>query len=282
MNWFTLTILSVFIASIASIFQRVLMKDEKSNPYSYAIIFHLLLGFLNLVFGLLSNSTFSLFSGNLPLFLLASALWAGCSIFLFKSLQFIEVSEKTIISSVKVLFTIAASVIFLHEVFDGKKVLGAVIVLISVLLVANLKNGFKLNKGVGYILISALFSGLAIVVDSTNVQHYDVIAYNTFQNFFTGFIILAFAPSALNQWRHFVQPSFIKKMLPLGIFSATQGILYLTALTYAGHTAQIGTIRQASTIVTVLLAVIFLRERSNLGRKLFAAILVTLGVILLK
>ncbi len=282
MNWLTLTILSVFIASIASIFQRVLMKDEKSNPFSYAIIFHFLLGFLSLGFGLLSNSTFSLFSGNFLLFLLASALWAGCSIFLFKSLQFIEVSEKTILSSIKVLFTIAASVIFLHEVFDGKKILGAVILLISVLLVVNLKNGFKLNKGVVDILISALFSGLAIVVDSINVQHYDVIAYNTFQNFFTGFMILVFAPKALYEWRHFIQPSLLKKMIPLGIFSATQGILYLTALTYVGHTAQIGTIRQSSTIVTVLLAVIFLNEKTNLWRKIFAAVLVTLGVVLLK
>ena len=127
-----------------------------------------------------------------------------------------------------------------------------------------------------------MFSGLAIVVDSVNVQDYDVITYNMFQNFFTGFIILAFAPKSLQQWRHFIQPSFLKKMLPLGIFSTTQGILYLTALTYVGHTAQIGTIRQSSVIVTVLLAVIFLNERNNLWRKLFAAGLVTLGVILLK
>jgi uncharacterized membrane protein len=53
------------------------------------------------------------------------------------------------------------------------------------------------------------------------------------------------------------------------------------ALTYGGNTAQVGTIRQASVIVTVLLAVMFLRERGNLGRKLIAAVLVTAGVFLL-
>ncbi len=282
MNWLVLTLLSVLFASVASILQRVLMKDEKSNPYSYAIIFHFFLGFLNLGFALLYGSQFSLLSGNSYLLLLASVLWAGCSIFLFKSLLLIEASEKTILSSLNVVVTIIASVIFLNEAFTGEKILGTAIILISTLLVVTLKNGFKLNRGVVYVLITAVFAGLAIVADSANVQHYDVVAYNTFQNFLTGFFILAFAPKALKQWKHFVQPDFLKKMLPLGIFSATQGILYLTALTYGGNTAQVGTIRQASTVVTVLLAVIFLKEREKLGRKLIAAILVTVGVILLK
>ncbi len=281
MNWFFLTLLSVLFASLASILQRVLMKDERSDPYSYAIAFHFLLGFLNLGFALVSGSQFSLLSGNFFLLLLASALWGGCSIFLFKALQLIEASEKTILSSLNVVFTIIASVIFLHETFNGQKVFGTVIILASILLVVTLKNGFKFNRGVVYVLITAVFAGLAIVADSANVQHYNVITYNTFQNFLTGFIILAFAPKSLQQWRCFVEPSFLTKMLPLGIFSTAQGILYLTALTYGGNTAQVGTIRQASTIVTVLLAVIFLRERNNLWRKLLAAVLVTFGVFLL-
>ena len=115
---------------------------------------------------------------------------------------------------------------------------------------------------------------------SSNVQHYNVIAYNTFQNFLTGFIILAFYPKVLQQWKQVVKSGFLIKMLPLIIFSTAQGLLYLTALTYEGHTTQIGTIRQTSTIVTVLLAIIFLKERDNLWRKLLAAVLVTLGVFL--
>jgi uncharacterized membrane protein len=92
---------------------------------------------------------------------------------------------------------------------------------------------------------------------------------------------LVFYPKVLQQWKHFLQPNFLAKMLPLAVFSASQGVLYLLALTYGGNTAQVGTIRQASVIVTVLLAVMFLRERGNLGRKLIAAVLVTAGVFLL-
>lgn len=70
-------------------------------------------------------------------------------------------------------------------------------------------------------------------------------------------------------------------MLPLAVFSATQGVLYLAALAYGGNTAEVGTIRQASVIVTILMAAVFLGERGNLGRKLLAGAIVTIGVFLL-
>lgn len=48
-----------------------------------------------------------------------------------------------------------------------------------------------------------------------------------------------------------------------------------------GPASQIAPINQAQVIVTVLLAIIVLKERDHLFRKVIAAILVTIGVILL-
>ena len=281
MSWLYLTLLSVILSSVASILQRMLMKGDKSNPYSYTIIFHFLLGFLILVVGLVQGSNFSLFSGNVYVLFLAGALWGICQVFLFKALQLVEASELTIMSGLRVVITIFASIFFLNQVFTGLNILGTLLILASTFLVANFGKGFKLNKGLAYTLAMTFFGGLAIVADSANVQHYDVLAYSTYSNFLSGLFILAFYPKALQQWRNFVQPSFLIKMLPLAVFSASQGVLYLLALSYGGNTAQVGTIRQASIIVTVLLAIIFLKERSNLGPKFIAAVLVTAGVILL-
>ena len=282
MAWLALTLLSVVIASVASILQRVLMRDDKSNPYSYAIIFHLLLGVLVLVFGLMRGTDFSLFSGNIYMLLLASALWGACQVFLFKALQLLEASEVTVISDLRVIVTIIASIIFLGEIFTGWNIVGAILIVAASLLVVDVRKGFKFNKGVWYTLAMALFAGLAIVADSANVQQYDVLAYSTFSNFLSGFFILAFYPRALRQWGHFIQPSFLVKMVPLAVFSATQGVLYLLALTYGGNTAQVGTIRQSSIILTVLLAIVFLNERGKLLHKIVAAVLVTAGVFLLR
>lgn len=282
MGWLFFTLLSTVIASVASVLQRVLMKHNKSNPYAYAIIFHFLLGFLVLAFGLVQGVNFSILNGNVFMLLVAGVLWGSCQVFLFKALQRLEASEVMIISDLRVVVTIIASIIFLGEIFSVGNILGAILILTATLLVIDIRKGFKLNKGIWYTFAAALLAGLAIVADSANVQHYNVLAYSAFSNLLSGCFILAFNRKSMRKWKSFVQPNFLIKMLPLAVLSATQGILYLFALTYGGNTAQVGTIRQASVILTVLLAVLFLNERNKLWQKFVGAILVTVGVFLLR
>ena len=214
--------------------------------------------------------------------LLASALWGACQVFLFKALQLIEASEVTIISDLRVIITILASVIFLGESFTSHNIIGAALILSASLLIVDFTNGFRFNKGVWYTIAMALLAGLAIVADSANMQRYDALTYSVYSNFLSGAFVLAFFPKALRQWKQFTQPAFLMKMMPLAMFSASQGVLYLLALSYGGNTAQVGTIRQASAIVTIMLAVMFLNERGKLLQKLVAAVLTTGGVFLLR
>lgn len=282
MDWFLLTILSVLFGSVANVLQRVLMKGDKSNPYSYAIVFHLLLGVLNLAFGLFYGADFTFKSEYALFILLSSVLWGACSVFLFKALKLLQSSEVTILSTLRVPITIIAAIILFHESFGILKIIGTVVILIATLLVINQKGKFKFNEGILYVLGVALFSGLGIITDSFSVKHFDAVFYNTITNFLIVPILLAFRPRALKEWTHFFKPNFLIRMIPLGIFSTAQAIFYLYSLTSEGNTSQIAAIRQSQLIVTVLLAIIFLHERSNLVRKLIAAVLVTGAVILLK
>lgn len=281
MMWLYLTLLSVGLSSVAGVLQKTLMGNDRSNPYSYAIVFHLLLALCNFALALVTGATFSFSSENFIFLIFASLLWGVCSIFLFKALQLVEVSEVTVVSTLRVVVTIGASVLFLSESFDMRKMLGAAIIIVSTFLVTDLKRGMRFNSGLVYTLLMALCGGLAIVADSFNVQHYNIVVYSMFSNLCAGLLLLAFYPKALNGWKHFIQPSFLKRMLPVVIFSNMQALAYLFALSFGGNTAQVGTIRQSSVIVTVLLAILFLNERGNLHRKLLAATLVTFGVILL-
>jgi uncharacterized membrane protein len=283
MNWFFLTVLSVIVSSFAGILQKVLMKDNKSNPYSYAIVFHILLGFLNLTAALVIGFKIpSVLDSNILLLLLSAALWGGCTLFLFKTLQLLESSEVSILSSFGVVITIIASILFLNESFNFQKMFGVIIIIFSIFIVTNLKKGFQFNKGVLYALIMVIFASVAFVLDAVNVQNYDVVSYNTISNFLIGGMLLIFYPKVLLEWRNFVKPEFLKKMLPLGICATVQALAYLYALSYGGNTAQISAIKQSQVIVTVLFAIIFLGEKDNLKRKLIAAFFVTVGIILLK
>lgn len=281
MSWFLLTLISVLFVSAANVLQRVLMKHDKSNPYSYAIVFHLLLAFLNAICVIVFQSEVDMLRGNIYLLLAASALWGATQVFLFKALQLIEVSEVTILSTTKIFVIIIASILFLGESFSLQKALGTIIIIIATLLVTNQKGKMKFNKGILYTFLMVLFGGLALVIDSFNVKYYDPIFYNAIQNLLSGLFILVVAPKALKDWKHFINPSFLTRMLPLVFFSTVQGITYLMALVTPGVTAQSGVMRQSTVIVTVILAVIFLGERKAIIRKIAASVLVTLGIILL-
>lgn len=281
MSWFALTLLSVFISSLANILQKVLMRGEDSSPTANAVIFHFVLGFLNLIFTFIHGFQTLPLNGTILLFFIASALWGAGTIFLFKALQLLESSEVVILSSIKTIVTIGASILFLSEVFDMKKALGAFLILSSIGMVTIIKKGVRLNEGGGFALLSAVFYGTAVVFDAAIIKNYDPITYLSMGNILIGCLLLLWYPKTLSKAREFIHPQFLKKIIPLGVFSSTQAIAYYYAL-QIGQASQIASINQSGVIVTIIFAIILLKERDHLSRKLIAAVLVTVGVVLLR
>lgn len=280
MTWFPLVLISVFISSFANVLQRVLMKGYKSDPVSYAIIFCLLLGVFNLFFAFFHGFRFPSFGTHLFFFLGSAILWGVGTVLSFKAYQLLESSEVTILTSVRILVTIIASIIFLHDIFTIQRSLGTLIILGSIIVVANLKKGMKFSNGTHYAFASTLFNGLAVVFDTYNVKGYDPISYLAIINILIAFVLLVVYPKTVQKWKNFTQPHFLKSMLPLAFLSTLQSIAYYFALS-KGHASQIAPINQAQVIITVLLAAVLLNEKDNLQRKFIASILATAGILLL-
>lgn len=257
------------------------MRDSKSNPYANATIFCLLLGFFTLFFAMLGGFHLPSRHTNLFFYFVAASLWAIGTVLSFKALRLLESSEVTILSSLRSLVTIVGSILILQETFSIQKSVGTVIILGSVLMISHLKHGFRFNRGVLFALGSTLFNGMAIVFDVINLRGYDPISYLAISNFLVAGILLVCYPRTFTLWKSFVEPSFLTKMLPLGILSAAQAILYYLALS-KGHASQIAPINQSQVILTVLLAAIILGERDHLSRKIIAALCVMVGVLLLR
>ena len=126
-----------------------------------------------------------------------------------------------------------------------------------------------------------LFYGLAVVIDVVNLRATDPLSYLALVNILIGIILLVIFPKAIKLLKVATNKSFLKKMLPLSCFSAAQAIAYYFALA-KGPASQIAPIGQAQVIITIILAVIILKERDNLFRKIIAAVLVMVGVFFLR
>jgi len=280
MNWQILLAISIFATVGAILLQRILLKDNKSNPILYSIVFQLLAGFFIGIFAILNGFKTPNFQGVLPNFILMPVLWAFSNIFIFKSLKIIEASEFTIFYSSRAFWTILASVLFLQESFSLKQVLGALLIVASIILVSWKFKHLAIGKGQIYALIGAMMFGLGLANDSFIVANNDVPSYFSFAFILPAIAILMIYPTSVKNINFFLNINIILKVSLFSLFAAISAITYFLAYQLGHNAAQLASINQISTILTVILAMFILKERSDFLRKIFAASISVLGVIL--
>jgi len=281
MPWIVFGLAAVFFSAISSLLQRVLMKNDKSDAYSYSVVFQLL--------GALVVGLFAVYSGfemppvqQYPLnFLLLPVLYGIGTYCLFKAYRYLEASEITIVTASRVIVTITSAVILLKEVFDLKQLFGTLLILLSVVLISQRLGKIKLNRGIYYALGMAIFYGLAITNDAYLLKHVDIYSYTAIGFLLPGLFLIVVNPKVLFKLKAFLKGKLFFKMLILDICYGTSAIFFYKAIESGANASQITPILQATVIITVILAAIFLKERDHLVKKFICAVLVTIGVILI-
>ncbi len=280
MHWLIFAGISVLAYSGATLFQRLAMKEESSDPVTSSIIFQFLLGIGSTAIALIWG--FKMPPSHLwPNLLAAGALYASGSVLFFRSIKMIEASELAILGGFGTLVTIIVAFFFLSERLTGIQWIGAVLILIAIVLVKFERRNFRYNKGVLYALLGTSCYGLAIVFDGYNLKFYDAISYLPVMSFIPGVLLLLAFP------RHV--PKIISQVRTININLVIYSLLYvISAETFylpiqqGTLVSQMSSVGRVSIILTVILAMIFLKERSHLGKKLIGAILATLGIVLIR
>ncbi len=135
MSWQLLVGISVLTYSVSILLQRVLLKENKSDPIAYSIVFQIITGLIVGVFALFRGFSIPNLLPILPNLILMIFLYGVGNIFVFKALKNLEASDFTIIFASRTLWTIIAAIIFLKERADlFKKLIGSVISFIGVIL----------------------------------------------------------------------------------------------------------------------------------------------------
>jgi len=282
MSWLVLALISIITLSVASILARVLLKKEGSNPTGYAIIFQFILGIISLLIAFaLKKFVLPPFESSIPRFTLSSLLWAGSTAFGFQTLKRLNAGESTILGSSGTFITIGLGIIFLGEVFKVTTLVGTVLILLSVWVITTEKLSFKSREGIIFGLLSSAFAAVAVVNDAVILKTYEAFSYTAIMSFLPGFVLLVVFPQQIIK----IPKMFDKKTFPLisilCVFYSVQAITYYLALQNGAPISQLSPMIKSSIVLTVILAAVFLKERSNLNKKLIAAIMVTIGAIIL-
>jgi bacterial/archaeal transporter family protein len=279
MNWFVLAIISVVSLSIANIFQRVVMKEEDSNPLASSIIFLIMLGILTGIVAVLHGFEFPPLREYALYFFISSFLYAAGSLAIFKAVKQIEASEFTIISAFGAVVTIVLAILILHEKFTFSQGLGTFCILAAVLLILG-RTKLSLKSGALYAVLGSIFYSAAVISDLIILKTYDALSYTSVMSLLPAFLLILYKPSVISQFRSVLRLKYIKNMLMYSGLYGLQAITYYLAIGTGANASQMAPITRSQIILTVLLAAIFLKERDRMTIKIASAILVTIGVYL--
>lgn len=281
MLWFYLTLLSVIGTAIPNIYRRMVMAQDKSDAFASAILFQF--------FGTVVVGVFAIWHGfvlppytRYPInFLIEAVFWSMATLCLFKASHYLEASESTIFATLTTVVTIISAVILLHENFSIQYVIGTICIILSVMYISYQRGKMRMSKGIGFILLYCLLSGLGSTNDAFMLKHVDTLSYLTSGFFIEGIVMVLVKPKALKEVLSIVPTPTFGKMFLLSFFYALGAIAFFFALHVGGQASQVSPINQSAVILTILLGTIFLHERDHLLKKILATILVTIGVLLL-
>lgn len=282
MSWLVLAFISVITVSIAIILERVLMKDEASDPISYAIVFQLVLGFISVLIALLfGRFTLPNLEGLTLRFILSSFLWAGATVFGFQAIKKLTAGEVTILTTSSSVVSIILGLVVLKEVLSLNIVLGTLLVFFAIWIVKSEKVSFKSRRGIGFALLSAVFGGIAVVNDAIILRSYEAFSYTAIMSILPGIVLILLFPQKIVKIKKLLNSKFIMLMTIFCVFYSIQAIAYYLAFQNGAPVSQLSPLIKSSIVLTVLLGAIFLNERQNLSKKILASVLVTIGAILL-
>ena len=193
----------------------------------------------------------------------------------------IEASTHSMIKQLSTVFMTFIGLFILKEKLLINKIIGALLILISNIFIFYNKKSLKKNKYIKYEVLASIFTTIALFIDVNYSEEFNLSLYVA---------ITLIVPSLLIIWFEKIKFKTIKKELKnsnktliiiTGVSSAFMLILKLLAFRQ-GEISIIAPICSLTVILNVIVGYLFQKERKNLAKKLSAAVLIIIGIILIK
>lgn len=279
--WFELVLLSTLFVALARILQKSLLQTEKDDQITYAIYFQLGVALFLLPVVIVTGFHFPPIQTVWPWLLLTAIFYVLGNIFSFHALKRIPVSEFIILEATTPLWTTLTSSLFLGESTGIIKLLCILLTIMGIIVAFYERKKLKFNRAHYAALISAIAFGFAFTNDAYLLRLFDTNTYSFIYWLWPGTVLGLLYFKKLKAVTHFVKKGLWKFLAPSALF-AGYSLAINTSYKLGGEISQIATIAQFATILTIVLGIIFLKERERLTQKLFGGIIVIIGVILVQ
>lgn len=281
MNWEIFVVINLITASLLVPLQRLLLRREETDPITFIVVSQAITGALLIPFTLIHG-----FQppdiGKYGLVIVAMFLTYTVGHYLYAhTLKQVEASIFSTLLNTSTIWVVAMGYLVLHEALHLSDVIGSIIIMASVFMLIERKNRkLHLEKSIVMGLLVGLIFGAAMSMWVYIGKHSDLLTWTMLSFFGTPLIFLAVKPRIAQKAKHFFTGKLLPRMLILGIVWAVDNLASLAAY-QRGNVSIIAPLLQTSAILSVLIAIIFLGERSCLRWKIAASVMCFVGVVII-
>lgn len=193
----------------------------------------------------------------------------------------IEASTFSILKQISTVFMIVAGIIFFKEPFLWNKIIGAILIIFSNILIFYKKGKFKFDKYVLLGVLSNLSFSIAMFLDVSISENFNLPIYVAITLIVPAILIFIFDRIKFSEIKTELKNGNKEAMI---ITSITWGLSIFSQLRayQIGNVTTIAPLCALTVILNVLVGYVFLKEKDNLLKKIVAAIFVIISVILIK
>jgi len=281
MTWQFFTLISVLGLSVSVILQRTLIHKDKTDPFAYAVVFQGIVAVLLMLVALLYGFKLPGFGAVIVPAIISIIFFGAGHIVYAKTLQRVEASAFSVLFATQAVWIMLLGILLFNESLTALQVIGTFLIFAGVaLIVKNFWGVFK-DRGALLGLLTGLLFGIAITAWSYVGRHTDPLSWAAISFVGTALVAFMIRPKSVRAMRPLLKPKVFVTLILLAVFYGIGSLAMLLAYK-EGSFAVISPLRQTSIIVTVLLALAFLPvERNRVSRKLLAAVLCVVGVVLI-
>nr|HET6903122.1 EamA family transporter [Ktedonobacteraceae bacterium] len=214
-------------------------------------------------------------------FALSVVLWALVDAFLFSAFKYEEASVLAAIFPLNFVFTFVVSVVFFQAGIKPTLVVGFLIIIAASLLIGVYSTRFRLSKGIVFALLYSFFLGVALGFNSEVVKSFSIPPY-----MFVAFLFPAVANLLLflrpkgAELRYELRVQWKAILLNAAIMDVS--FFFLLKAFQLGNVPQVVALSASSTLLTAIVGIVVLKEEKHRTLKMVAAVLATLGVVLIQ
>jgi drug/metabolite transporter (DMT)-like permease len=252
------------------------------NSFVSGSLYQILVGVMILIYALASGNWYIelslhnliLIGMSVGLFTVSASLW-------YYSIQRIPVSTTTIVLSTRSIFALLLGFVLLGETVTFRQLGGMGLILAGVIY-SQYSN--RLTTNIYYLLIllaNALIASTANIVDRLATKSMNLYMYLMFAFIFPGMIMMIFQRIKHKQIHLNITKGYLYHILTVSILIFFGSLFYLIGLSKAPSTGMAVFVNQTRVVLTVILAALFLHERSHLKQKVVSSFLCLGGLYLL-